>query len=180
MVKDTRKKNSEKNRGKNQCRRRGSGLKRFISESITSFNGVFRDFQSTFLTRRHLKLALASIIVGVLGGLAAAAFLFLIDFFTNFMLYYPQKIWAPLIIFIPAIGGLLVALITYKFAPESEGHGISEVMESIVRRRGRIRARVPLVKMVTSAITIGTGGSAGTEGPIVQMVGGVGQCCSKD
>lgn len=90
------------------------------------------------------------------------------------MLSYPTNFWASLIILVPAIGGLLVALITYKFAPESEGHGVSEVMEAIARRRGGIRARVPIVKMVTSAITIGSGGSAGNEGPIVQIVGGAG------
>nr|MDO8081106.1 chloride channel protein [Candidatus Freyarchaeota archaeon] len=174
-MKKTRKKKNGANLEKKRSRRRGSRTpKKFISDSINHFNVFFKEFHSTFLTRRHLKLIIASIVVGALGGVGAAAFLFLIDFFTNFLLSYPTNFWAPIIILVPAIGGLIVALITYKLAPESEGHGVSEVMESIARKRGRIRARVPIVKMVTSAITIGSGGSAGAEGPIVQIVGGAG------
>ncbi|MHA1604562.1 MAG: chloride channel protein [Candidatus Freyarchaeota archaeon] len=139
-----------------------------------SFRDMLRDFGSKLLTIRHLKLIGASIIVGVLVGIAAAAFLFLIDFFTDLFLTYPTSIWQPIIVIMPALGGLIVAVITYKLAPESEGHGVSEVMESIVRTGGRIRARVPIVKMITSAITIGSGGSAGDEGPIVQIGGGCG------
>ena len=139
-----------------------------------SFRDMLRDFGSRLLTIRHLKLIGASIIVGVLVGIAAAAFLFLIDFFTDLFLTYPTSIWQPIIVVMPALGGLMVAVITYKLAPESEGHGVSEVMESIVRAGGRIRARVPIVKMITSAITIGSGGSAGDEGPIVQIGGGCG------
>jgi CIC family chloride channel protein len=103
-----------------------------------------------------------------------AAFIYLINFFTEVFTYYSNYFWAPIIILAPALGGLIVAFIAYRFAPESGGHGVSEVMESIAREDGRIRARVPIVKMIVSAITIGSGGSAGDEGPIVQIVGGTG------
>lgn len=135
---------------------------------------MIRGFGSEFLTLMHLKLIVASIVLGVLGGISAAAFLFLINFFSDILLSYPTSIWQPIIILMPALGGLIVAVIIYKVSPESEGHGVSEVMESIARAGGRIRARVPVVKMIISAITIGSGGSAGDEGPIVQIVGGEG------
>lgn len=72
-------------------------------------------------------------------------------------------------IFIPAIGGLIVGLLIYKFAREAKGHGVPEVMAAVATNEGRIRARVIAVKAFASSICIGSGGSAGREGPIVQM-----------
>ena len=72
------------------------------------------------------------------------------------------------------IGGLVSGLIVYTFAPEAEGHGTDAVIESFHYKEGRMRARIPLVKLVASAITIGTGGSAGREGPIAQIGAGFG------
>jgi chloride channel protein, CIC family len=69
----------------------------------------------------------------------------------------------------PALGGLLVGPLVYRFAREAKGHGVPEVMEAVALRGGRIRPIVALVKAVASAITIGSGGSAGREGPIVQI-----------
>ncbi len=68
-----------------------------------------------------------------------------------------------------ALGGILVGVISTYLAPETKGHGIPEVMYAVARLGGRIRARVALVKIVASAITIGSGGSAGREGPIVHI-----------
>ncbi|GJM20708.1 MAG: chloride channel protein [Planctomycetota bacterium] len=66
-------------------------------------------------------------------------------------------------------GGLvLVAFLTRKLAPEAEGHGVPDVMEAVARRRGIMRGRVGFVKLLTSSLTIGLGGSVGKEGPIVQ------------
>ncbi len=73
------------------------------------------------------------------------------------------------IILVPALGGLLVGPLTYFFAREAKGHGVPEVMQALALRGGRIRPIVALIKTVASAITIGTGGSAGQEGPIVQI-----------
>lgn len=77
-------------------------------------------------------------------------------------------------LFLPAIGGLISGLIVYGLAPEAEGHGTDAMIESFHLRGGRIRNRVPLVKIVASVITIGTGGSAGKEGPIAQIGSGFG------
>lgn len=68
-----------------------------------------------------------------------------------------------------ALGGLMVGLMVYFFAREAKGHGVPEVMAAIALRGGRIRPRVVAVKGIASAITIATGGSAGREGPIVQV-----------
>jgi len=73
-----------------------------------------------------------------------------------------------------AVGGLISGVIVYTFAPEAEGHGTDAAIESFHQKRGFIRGRIPLIKMVTSAITIGTGGSGGREGPIAQIGAGFG------
>ncbi|MCH2169422.1 chloride channel protein [Myxococcota bacterium] len=70
---------------------------------------------------------------------------------------------------IPAIGGLLVGPIVYFFAREAKGHGVPEVMAAVALRGGVIRKRVVAVKAIASAISIGSGGSVGREGPIVQI-----------
>ncbi len=74
-----------------------------------------------------------------------------------------------MLLIIPVIGGLLVGPIVTIFASEAKGHGVPEVMAAVATRGGIIRGRVAAAKVVASAITIGTGGSAGSEGPIVQI-----------
>jgi CIC family chloride channel protein len=73
------------------------------------------------------------------------------------------------LLIIPALGGLIVGPLIYRFAREAKGHGVPEVMEAIALRGGRIRPRVAIVKSLASAICIGTGGSVGREGPIAQI-----------
>ncbi len=75
---------------------------------------------------------------------------------------------------IPTVGGLISGLLVYIWAPEAEGHGTDGVIKSFHHERGIIRARVPLIKTIASAVTIGTGGSAGREGPIAQIGAGFG------
>ena len=81
------------------------------------------------------------------------------------------KAWPVVII---ALGGLLVGLIAKYFAPETKGHGVPEVMLSVARHGGRIRFRTTIFKVISAAICIGSGGSAGREGPIVQIGAGIG------
>ncbi len=77
-------------------------------------------------------------------------------------------------VILPAVGGLLTGLIIHNFALDAGGHGISRVIYSLKRLGGRIRSRVAVAKSLTSAFTIGTGGSAGPEGPIIQIGASVG------
>lgn len=73
-----------------------------------------------------------------------------------------------------AIGGLATGLIVYRFAPEAEGHGTDEAIAAFHRRDGKIRRRIPIVKALASAFTIGSGGSGGREGPTAQIAAGFG------
>lgn len=73
-----------------------------------------------------------------------------------------------------ALGGLLVGLITRYFAPETKGHGVPEVMLAVARNGGRMRLSTTIFKTLGAAICIGSGGSAGREGPIVQIGAGIG------
>ena len=75
---------------------------------------------------------------------------------------------------VPALGGLVSGGIVYLVAPEAEGHGTDAMIEAFHLRGGKIRKRVPFVKILASALTIGTGGSAGKEGPIAQIGSGFG------
>jgi len=72
------------------------------------------------------------------------------------------------------IGGLLSGIIVYTFAPEAEGHGTDAAIDAFHERGGRIRRLIPPVKIIASAITIGSGGSAGREGPTAQIAAGFG------
>jgi chloride channel protein, CIC family len=75
---------------------------------------------------------------------------------------------------LPAVGGLLSGLLVFRFAPEAEGHGTDEMIRAFHHERGLIRARVPLIKGLATLVTLGTGGSAGKEGPIAQIGAGLG------
>ncbi len=108
------------------------------------------------------------LVSGIAGGLGAYAFRFLIIFF-HFIFFGLLGSHGTPIIFLPVIGGLIVGPIIYKWASEAWGHGVPEVMESLRTRGGKIRSRVALVKIFASSVTIGSGGSAGREGPIAQI-----------
>lgn len=129
----------------------------------------------------HLYIIILSIIIGTVAGFAAVGVRILIHTISG--LSFPGSgtlleniISLPwyLKILIPAIGGLIVGPLIYKFAPEAKGHGVPEVMASLIEKGGRIRPRVALVKAVASSITIGTGGSVGREGPIIQIGASIG------
>ena len=78
------------------------------------------------------------------------------------------------VILLPAVGLVLVSLIVRRWAPETRGHGVPEVQYAVRRLGGRIRPRVAAVKALASALTIGSGGSVGREGPIVQIGSSIG------
>jgi CIC family chloride channel protein len=112
-------------------------------------------------------------ITGLGAGLGAVVFRKLITGFNRLFFDVIGEATASLgpshVIILPIIGGLLVGPIVYFFAREAKGHGVPEVMLAIARQGGRIRFRVAVVKALASSICIGSGGSVGREGPIVQI-----------
>jgi CIC family chloride channel protein len=124
--------------------------------------------------RDHYVLLPMAVIVGVVTAAAAVAFHRFINFIRD-SLYasrYMDFLYGHgicMLILLPALGGLAVGLFTVYVVRSREGHGIVDVMESVIRNRGVIKPLSAVEKIITSAITIGTGGSAGAEGPIVQI-----------
>lgn len=128
-----------------------------------------------------LVFYLLSVLVGLAAGGGAILFRALIAFFHNITflktasfaydanVHTPASPLGPLIIAVPVAGAIVVALLVRNFAPEAKGHGVPEVMEAIYYHKGEIRPIVAVVKSIASAISIGTGGSVGREGPIVQI-----------
>lgn len=128
-------------------------------------------------------LIASALVVGAGAGLAAVVFRWLVQtatlIFTGTTDYaatigHPANHWVPwlggaFVIFAPAVGGLIYGPLVQRFAREARGHGVPEVMYAVARRGGHIPGRVAVVKALASAITIGSGGSVGREGPIVQI-----------
>lgn len=121
-------------------------------------------------------LIIIALIVGVSTGLGAVMFRWLILTFSNFFFGHGINWLIPLI---PMAGGLLVGPIVYFYATEAKGHGVPEVMAAVALKSGVIRPRVAVAKAVASAICIGSGGSAGREGPIVQIGAAIGSTVGK-
>ncbi len=117
--------------------------------------------------------------IGLGTGFAAIGFktligLFHTGFFTGTESVLGSFLGKYYVILVPALGGLLVGPIVYFLAREAKGHGVPEVMYAVAENDGILRPRVVLIKALASAITIGSGGSAGREGPIVQISSAIG------
>ncbi|GBD36123.1 H(+)/Cl(-) exchange transporter ClcA [bacterium HR36] len=149
------------------------------------------------LSRRRLRpqarvLGLA-LVVGVVAGLAAIVFYAACQTVFHFALgigagYHPpppggepplfadpeNALHPWLLLVIPTLGGIVSGWLVFRFAPEAEGHGTDAAIAAYHQRQGLIRPRVPLVKILASAITLGTGGSGGREGPIALIGAGFG------
>jgi H+/Cl- antiporter ClcA len=122
-----------------------------------------------------------AILVGVVAGLGAVVFRILIAFLHNLLLlgrvsaaydanrHTPASPWGPFVVLVPVVGALGVAFLVKNFAPEAKGHGVPEVMDAVYHRQGVIRPVVAVVKALASALSIGSGGSVGREGPIIQI-----------
>ena len=143
------------------------------SPTKTKIRGFF-DFLNQFLAHEQASMILLAIIVGCLAGFGGYFFSGLIEFVKS--LFFRGKItleganslpWY-IILFSPALGGLLVGILA-RFAPEIKGHGVPNIIEKLVTRGGRIRKRVIFWGILGSGVTIGSGGSCGKEGPIVQI-----------
>lgn len=128
-----------------------------------------------------LALYLLAVLIGVIAGLGAVGFRVLIAIFHNLLflgkfsivydanLHTPASPWGPFVILVPVIGALAVAFLVQNFAPEAKGHGVPEVMDAIYYAKGHIRPGVAVIKAFASAISIGSGGAIGREGPIIQI-----------
>ncbi len=124
----------------------------------------------------HTFMIIVAIIIGILSGFAAIGIRFLIEEISilsfgggiSILESIMSSSWY-VIVLAPIIGGLIVGPLIYFFAPEAKGHGVPEVMQAILLKGGKIRPRVAFIKAIASAITIGTGGSVGREGPIIQI-----------
>ncbi len=123
----------------------------------------------------HIRLTLLAVLVGFVAGLASIIFKIMINLFQDLFWKTSSIISAVssqgwfLTILIPAAGGLLIGPLIYYGAREAKGHGVPEIMEALIFRGGRIRTRVVAIKALASAVCIGSGGSVGREGPIVQI-----------
>ena len=134
------------------------------------------------------------LLVGVVAGLGAASFFVGMQYLNHQVfgiwahlpllepggehsLFPSEPTGSPIlwiIVLAPAVGGLLSGLLVFGFAPEAEGHGTDALIDSFHNKRGEIRKRIPIIKALASVILLGTGGSAGREGPIAQIGAGFG------
>jgi chloride channel protein, CIC family len=128
-------------------------------------------------------ISLLAALIGALAGLIAYVLYDLIALFTNLTFYHVVSIQfrspeqtriGPWIILMPVIGGLIVGFMAKYGSPKIKGHGIPEAMEAVLTSRSRIEARVAILKPLSAAIAIGTGGPFGAEGPIIQTGGAFG------
>lgn len=142
---------------------------------------------------RNQRLIFDSLLLGVVGALSAQLFMFLLSgsqhFFLGWLAAYrppglpeeggvlieffgPHGRW--LIPLSTTLGGLISGILVFSVAPEAEGHGTDTAVKAYHRSAGYLRPRVPFIKMIASAITIGSGGSAGREGPTALISAGIG------
>jgi len=139
------------------------------------------------------KWTLYFILIGIIAGLGSIVFYYLCQLGAHYFMdlaagYRPPSpggehhLLAPtstpfnrlILLFLPAMGGLLSGWLVYTYAPEAEGHGTDAAIDAYHRKGGFMRGRVPIIKTIASALTLTTGGSGGREGPIAQIGAGFG------
>jgi H+/Cl- antiporter ClcA/CBS domain-containing protein len=128
-------------------------------------------------------ISLLASLVGIISGIVAYILFHLIGFFTNLTFF---GVWSfqfrsaaenhlgPWVIAIPVIGGIIIGFMAKYGSPKIKGHGIPEAMEAVLTSKSRIEAKVAILKPISAAIAIGTGGPFGAEGPIIQTGGAFG------
>ncbi len=153
---------------------------------------LLRGARTRIREAEHLrKWIVLGALIGVIAGLGAVVFFTALELATRvflgalagytpstpvgeggYPLATPARPWA--IPFVVALGGLISGIIVFRLAPEAEGHGTDAAIAAFHHGARRVRGRVPLIKLVSSAITIGSGGSGGREGPTAQIGAGFG------
>lgn len=133
--------------------------------------------------KRIIILSLMAIVIGAVSAVVAYALVWLIAVITNFAFYqqFSSVFQSPLhhhlgyfVIIVPVIGGLIVGIMARYGSEKIRGHGIPEALESILFGRSRMEPRVAILKPLSSALAIGTGGPFGAEGPIIVTGGAFG------
>ena len=136
------------------------------------------------LDRRVLTITACAVPIGAVGAIAALALLRLIGLITNLVFYQrvETRLVAPgaghhqllLILLAPVVGGLIIGLMARYGSEKIRGHGMPEAIEAILTRGSRVDPRVAVLKPISAAISIGSGGPFGAEGPIIMTGGAVG------
>jgi H+/Cl- antiporter ClcA len=132
---------------------------------------------------RLIRMSILAVIIGILAGIAAEVLDGMIGLVTNFAYYgrVSTELVSPLgssspllLIFVPAIGGLIIGIMAKYGTPLVRGHGIPEAMEAVLMKKSRISPRVAILKPLSAAFSIGSGQPFGAEGPIIQTGGAIG------
>ena len=178
---ETKKRRTERSKPENLAPESGD------QDSSAPSSRINRLIQRNYLA----KWTVIGLLIGTIAGVGAIIFYVLIELATNYLLgaatgFYPPNpagesvaivsshVSLLLIPVIAGVGGLIAGVLIYRFAPEAEGHGTDEAIAAFHRRNGVIRRRIPIVKALASAVTIGSGGSGGREGPTAQIAAGFG------
>src|SRR5438445_5258216 len=158
--------------------RNGAVAAEWVGRSLVGEGGVAPPAQF-----RMVLVACLAAGIGLVAGFIAYLLYRLIGFLTNVFFFHRLSAdfasarlnhLGPWVIAIPVIGGLIVGVMAKYGTPKIRGHGIPEAMEAVLVNRSRIEPRVAILKPISAAIAIGTGGPFGAEGPIIQTGGAVG------
>ena len=142
--------------------------------------GISDEIGDFTTSRRVVRISVLAIAIGAFSTLVAWALLRLIAFFTN-LFFFQHVSTSPaspsdnhlgyFVVLIPVIGGLIIGLIARFGSEKIRGHGIPEAIEAILLKGSKVEPKVAVLKPISSAISIGSGGPFGAEGPII-MTGG--------
>ena len=164
-----------------------------IFKSMRELAGKMKVRIGSFNIAQAGKWSILFVLIGVIAGLGSVLFHYLCGLGSHFFMdmmagYRPpaplgeEHLFHPtstvfnrwVLLFLPAMGGLISGFLVYQFAPEAEGHGTDAAIDAYHNKGGFIRGRIPIIKTIASAITLTTGGSGGREGPIAQIGAGFG------
>ncbi len=152
-----------------------------VEKPANGFHEALLGYLDRVKMAEHTFMVILAVIIGLVTGYGALGLRYLIhliEVISTGHLEYSLEMVASLPwyqkLLMPALGGLIVGPIVSFFSKEVKGHGVPEVMESIALRNGLIRPRVVIAKILASSICIGSGGSSGREGPIVQIGSAIG------
>ena len=151
-----------------------------MSEKVERTEDRLADFTRD---RRILLLSLMALLIGCVSAFVAYALVWLISVITSLAFYQrfsaqvlspDHNTLGPFVVVVPVIGGLFIGLMARYGSEKIRGHGIPEALEAILFGRSRMSPKVAVLKPLSSAISIGTGGPFGAEGPIIMTGGAVG------